>query len=218
MTSLKDLAAAIESTNLFVLQLENDKKVNLGSLGEVEYVDSKVQSASVGDVVWVVFRHENDLYRMYGVVEQFFSETVRWQTDSLEKVKNYAIKERTYKKSEDNSKPALTVKNFTDLAKSYGWGYFIRLVQKSSNTVAVQVPNFPYDIYMFEDYRMDGEGSGEIWMVLRIFDVEQNKDRFFKIEGYYDSYDGETWNQYHLREVVPHDRVVRFYDSVWSTH
>lgn len=214
MTSSKDLAAAIEATNLFVLQLENDKKVNLGSLGEVEYVDSKLKSASVGDIVWVVFRHDNDLYRMYGVVEQFFSETVRWKTDSLEKVKNYVIKERTYKKPEFSSKPALTAENFATLAKGYGWGYFVRLVQRGTNTIPVQVPKFPYDIYLYENHQAEHEGSSEIWMVLRIFDAEQTKDRFFKIEGYYDSYDGESWVNYNIREVAPHDRVVRFYDPV----
>jgi hypothetical protein len=57
-----------------------------------------------------------------------------------------------------------------------------------------------------------GEGEGdEYWLVFRV-ENSDGSEQFFRVDGYYASYDGTSWDGAQLREVNAVPRTVVFYE------
>jgi len=73
----------------------------------------------------------------------------------------------------------------------------------------VELPGIGTAVYV--DAKSGAEGGGEdIWVVFKI------GERFFRLNGYYASYDGSNWGESGLDEVTPKEKVVTVFETVDS--
>lgn len=57
-------------------------------------------------------------------------------------------------------------------------------------------------------YQKGSEGEGDHYEIVRYF---EDYDIFIRLQGYYTSYDGVSYDSYDYEEVLPHQEVITVY-------
>lgn len=60
-----------------------------------------------------------------------------------------------------------------------------------------------------------GEGKGEeYWYVAKLIDKESDEEFFIKMDGYYQSYEGTSWDSATVNLVKPYEKTVKSWKTV----